>query len=91
MQRSSVAGVTMKDCQRARGSSRLATASNIRSTAVIAGRRVVRRRIASFVAQDDDFEFLKLRRPNARRHEFEQPAKQHVAQRHRHEASYVGG
>jgi hypothetical protein len=42
-----------------------------------------------FVPQDDDFEFLKLLGPSAQSHEFEQPAKRHVAQRHEHEASYV--
>ena len=43
------------------------------------------------MAQDDDFEFLKLLRPSAQSHEFEQPAKRHVAQRHEHDASYVAG
>jgi hypothetical protein len=42
-----------------------------------------------FVPQDDDFEFPKLLRPNAKNHEFEKPAQQHVARRHQHEASYV--
>jgi hypothetical protein len=41
--------------------------------------------------QHDDLEFLELLRPNAQHHEFEEPAKQHVAQRHEHEASYVAG
>src|SRR5262245_20698601 len=43
----SVAGLTMKDRQCARGSNRLAAARNRRSTAVVRGRRVVRRRMAS--------------------------------------------
>ena len=42
-----------------------------------------------FVPQDDDFEILELLRPSAQSHEFEQPAKQHIRQRHEHEASYV--
>jgi hypothetical protein len=43
----SVAGVTMKDRQRVRGSSRLAAARKIRSAHVIGGRLDRRRRIAS--------------------------------------------
>src|SRR4051812_11108245 len=79
----------MNDCQRARGSSRLATASKVRSTAVIAGRHVVRRKIASSWRRTMISKFLKLLRPRAQGHEFEQPPHQHVAQRHEHEASYV--
>jgi hypothetical protein len=86
-QRSSVAGVTMKAGQRTRGRSRLATVSNARSTAVIAGRR--RRRIASSCPQDDNFEFLELLRPNAQHHQLENPANQPVAQRHEHGASSI--
>jgi hypothetical protein len=44
-----------------------------------------------FVPQHDDLKFLQLLRPNAQHHEFQKPAKLHVAQRHEHEASYAGG
>ena len=50
----SVAGVTTKERQRARGSSRLATASNTRSTAVIVGRRVALR------ARSQEFQELEI-------------------------------
>src|SRR5262245_66201471 len=43
------------------------------------------------VPKHDDFEFLELARPNAQNHKFEKPAKQRVAQRHEHEASYIAG
>jgi hypothetical protein len=48
-----------------RGSSRLATASNTRSPAVIARTARGAPKDREFVAQDDDFEFLKLLRPSA--------------------------
>jgi hypothetical protein len=46
-QRSSVAGVTMKDVQMVRGSNRLAVAKNARSAIVSGGRRVRRRKMAN--------------------------------------------
>jgi hypothetical protein len=37
-----------------------------------------------FVPKNNDFEVLELTRPRAKRHEFEQPPQQHVAERHEH-------
>jgi hypothetical protein len=42
-------------------------------------------------AQHDGLEVLQLFRPNAQKHEFEQPAKQHVERRCGHEASSAAG
>jgi hypothetical protein len=78
----------MTDCMHARGTRRLAVARKRQSTNVITGRRVVRRRIASSCPEHDDFDFLPLLRPRAQGHAFEQPARQHVTERHEHEASY---
>ena len=89
--RSSVAGVTMKDRQRTRGRSRLAAAER---QAVNRGDRRTSRLPAQnreFVPQHDDLKLLQLLRPKAQNHEFQKPAKQHVAQRHEHEATYVAG
>jgi len=42
-----------------------------------------------FVPQHDDFEFLEFVRLNDQGDQLQKPAKQHVAQRHDHEASYI--
>src|SRR5262245_12232855 len=44
-----------------------------------------------FVPKHDDLEFHELLRPNPQCHEFEQPAKQQIEERHEQEASYAAG
>src|SRR5262249_24252623 len=78
-----VAGLTMKDRQCARGSNRLAAARNRRSTAVVRGRRVVRRRMASSCRRTMISSSFELIRPRAKRHEFEDPTQQHVPEQRR--------
>ena len=48
-------------------------------------------KIGEFVPQDDDLEFLEVLRPTVQHDEFDQPARQRVAERQEHDASYRAG